>query len=127
MNRIKELRVKNALTQVELAKKLNIAQNTLSYWESGKTEPNGEALAKLSAIFDVSIDYLLGQTDQRVAGIKMEIKIDENTTIDKAIGDLRYTLNDAIQKGYINESQGEAYLALTKQQLQLIIGKNQNN
>lgn len=41
MNRIKELRIKRGLTQSELAQMLNIAQNTLSYWETGKTEPNG--------------------------------------------------------------------------------------
>jgi transcriptional regulator with XRE-family HTH domain len=41
---------------------LNIAQNTLSYWEGGKTEPNGDALIKLSEIFGVTTDYLLGRT-----------------------------------------------------------------
>lgn len=61
MNRIKDLRVKKGLTQSELAEMLNIAQNTLSYWEAGKTEPNGEALIKLADFFGTTIDNLLGR------------------------------------------------------------------
>jgi len=61
MNRIKELRNKTGLRQEDLAKELNIAQNTLSYWESGKTEPSGEALIKLADFFNVTVDYLLGR------------------------------------------------------------------
>lgn len=73
MNRIKELRVGKGLKQVELAKILNIAQNTLSYWESGKTEPSGEALIKLADFFETTIDNLLGRdTEQYNSGDDLE-------------------------------------------------------
>ena len=61
MTRIKELRLQFGITQKELAKKLNIAQNTLSTWETGKFEPDISALNKLGEIFNVSTDYLLGR------------------------------------------------------------------
>jgi len=48
------------LTQKELAKHLQIANSTLSYWEMGKYEPDSEALMKLSRFFQVPIDYILG-------------------------------------------------------------------
>ncbi|MCL2821499.1 MAG: helix-turn-helix domain-containing protein [Oscillospiraceae bacterium] len=48
------------LTQKELAKHLQIADSTLSYWEMGKYEPDSEALIKLSRFFKVPIDYIIG-------------------------------------------------------------------
>lgn len=44
MNRIKSLRLKNKLTQTELAKYMNVAQNTISYWEQGKYDIDNESL-----------------------------------------------------------------------------------
>ena len=60
MNRIRELRKKRNMTQKELAKHLQIADSTLSYWEMGKYEPDNKALMKLSEFFKVPIDYILG-------------------------------------------------------------------
>ena len=60
MNRIRELRKQKGMTQKELAKHLQIADSTLSYWEMGKYEPDNESLRKLSRFFLVSIDYILG-------------------------------------------------------------------
>jgi len=48
------------MTQKELAKHLQIADSTLSYWEMGKYEPDTEALMRLSKFFSVPIDYILG-------------------------------------------------------------------
>ena len=57
---IKELRVEMKLTQTELAKKLNTTQDTISLWELGKSFPDIFSLIKLSQIFNVSTDFLLG-------------------------------------------------------------------
>ena len=59
MNRIRELRKQNKMTQKELAKHLQIADSTLSYWEMGKYEPDNESLRKLAKFFLVPIDYIL--------------------------------------------------------------------
>jgi len=59
MNRIRELRKQMDMTQKELAKQLQIADSTLSYWEMGKYEPDTNALMKLSRFFNVPIDYIL--------------------------------------------------------------------
>jgi len=48
------------MTQKELAKHLQVADSTLSYWEMGKYEPDNDALMKLSRFFKVPIDYILG-------------------------------------------------------------------
>jgi len=59
MNRIRELRKQMNMTQKELAKHLQVADSTLSYWEMGKYEPDNDALLKLSRFFQVPIDYIL--------------------------------------------------------------------
>ena len=57
--RLKELRQRDSLSQVELASKLGLRQSAISAWEIGRNSPNFDQLKELSAIFDVSIDYLL--------------------------------------------------------------------
>lgn len=63
MNRIKVRRNEKGFTQAELAKILGIAQNTLSYWEAGKSSPDSESLIKLAEALETSIDFLLGRDD----------------------------------------------------------------
>jgi len=60
MNRIRELRKQMDMTQRELAKYLQVADSTLSYWETGRYDPDNAALMKLSRFFQVPIDYILG-------------------------------------------------------------------
>ena len=64
MIRIKNLRLLFNFTQKELADKLNIRQNTYCQYENGQRQPSIEILIKLSEIFDTSIDYLVGITDE---------------------------------------------------------------
>lgn len=59
-NRLKELRQKNNLTLVELGKKVGLANNTLSQYETGKREPKLETWIKLADFFGVSVPYLQG-------------------------------------------------------------------
>lgn len=59
-DRIKELRKKKKLTMKQLGEKLNLAESTISLYESNKREPDSITIAKLAMLFDVSVDYLLG-------------------------------------------------------------------
>lgn len=58
--RIKELRIENKITQGELAVKCLVQQSCVSKWERGSTLPDAEMIVKLTKIFKVSADYLLG-------------------------------------------------------------------
>ena len=60
---LKELRVEKNLSRQALADLMNINLRTISYWELGQRECNLEQLAKLSRIFNVTTDYLLGLED----------------------------------------------------------------
>ena len=54
------LRTKQELTQDELAEKIHVTRQAVSRWETGETVPNTETLKRLSKLFDVSINTLLG-------------------------------------------------------------------
>lgn len=75
MNRIKELRKRLNITQVDLCKKLDISQGTLSGWENGKYEPDNKSLIKLSQIFGSTVDYLLGSDFSPVETVSRYVKI----------------------------------------------------
>lgn len=67
MNRIRFLREKLNLRQIDVSLKTGIDQKTLSNYETGKTNPDSYALIKLADFFDVSIDYLVGRSDISVS------------------------------------------------------------
>ena len=63
MDRIKELRKAHGYKQIEFCKMLGISQATLSGYETGKYQPDNTMLVKIASLFNVSTDYLLGNTD----------------------------------------------------------------
>lgn len=63
--RLKKLRKDTGLTQVDVANKLGISQQAYASWERGIKKPTQENLVKLSKILYVSVDYLLGNTENK--------------------------------------------------------------
>ena len=61
--RIRELREDNDMSQEKLSKLLNIGQQTLSQYESNKRKLPIDLLEKYAEIFNVSIDYIMGRTN----------------------------------------------------------------
>jgi transcriptional regulator with XRE-family HTH domain len=62
--RLKLLRTTKHLLQKDLAKLLDITTSAYGFYEQGKRTPDSAALIQLADFFDVSVDYLLGRTDQ---------------------------------------------------------------
>lgn len=62
-DRLKKLCDEQKLSIVELEEKLNFGRNSLYGWK--KKTPNGANLEKVADYFDVSVDYLLGRTEQK--------------------------------------------------------------
>lgn len=63
--RIKKLRDEKNISQIDLAEYLGISQQALSKWENNKTEPDNDSLIKIAQYFNVSTDYLLGNSESR--------------------------------------------------------------
>lgn len=62
-DKIAALREKRGLTQEDLASKIGISRASLSHYEKNRRDPDYTTLTKLADFFRVSIDYLLGRTD----------------------------------------------------------------
>ena len=59
------LRKGRELTQEQLAEQLNVSRQSISKWESGQATPELEKIVVMSAIFDVTTDYLLKSSENR--------------------------------------------------------------
>ena len=57
-DRLKEERKKAKITQVQMAKKLNITRPAYTQYETGKTQPSLENAKKIADILKISLDYL---------------------------------------------------------------------
>ena len=64
MLRIKDIREDREMKQKDVAKFLNISQTNYSKYELGKINIPIETLKKMSILFDTSVDYLLGLTNE---------------------------------------------------------------
>ncbi len=61
--RLKELRKKRYISQLKLALDMNMNQNTISRYENMERQADYETLIRFADYFGVSLDYLLGRTD----------------------------------------------------------------
>ena len=85
-DRLKLLRENKKISSKELADALNVDVATISNYESGRRNPKNETLLQLADFFNVSIDYLLGRTDDEQVAIyrseykdlPLEIQVDKN-------------------------------------------------
>lgn len=64
--RLKKLRKDAGLTQVDVAEKLGISQPAYASWERGIKKPTQENLIKIAQILNVSVDYLVGNSEEKV-------------------------------------------------------------
>ena len=72
------LRKREGISQEELASYLEVSRQAVSRWENGETLPNTETLKRLSALFDVSINTLLGSPRRSICqccGMPLEDEI----------------------------------------------------
>ena len=99
MNRIKELREEYNLTQTDLANAVNTSQRNISRWEKGEIEMGANFAITLAKYFNVSVEYLLGLSDELDFPI---LTIDHLPEKKKAPIAKRTQLSE-IQENFINE------------------------
>lgn len=72
--RLRDLREDNDYKQQEIADYLSCAQNSYSHYETGTRNIPLESLCKLADLYNTSVDYLIGRTDEIKPYPKSEIK-----------------------------------------------------
>lgn len=96
MKRIAELRKEKHITQTALAMRLNVTQNMISFYETGKYQPGIETLKEISKIFDVSVDYLIENTD--IKHRAEDMVANDSTSVEIEMIRLFRTLTEAEQR-----------------------------
>ncbi|HRT82935.1 MAG TPA: helix-turn-helix transcriptional regulator, partial [Oscillospiraceae bacterium] len=66
---LKTLRLKNRLTQQQVANLLNVDRSTYTYYETGKIKPDVDTLIKLCCIFDTSLETLTGDYNESLQAL----------------------------------------------------------
>ena len=103
--KLKILRKKKGLTQQEVAELLNVERVAYTKWENGKNKPNYEKLSMLACIFDVSLDYLLGDyleiSKERYLKLKKQKEEEKKNLFSGRLKELR------LQHGFSQEELAE--------------------
>lgn len=63
--RVKELRERKKMSQLNLAVRIGSSQNMISKIEKGESDPSGSLLLEMSELFGVSVDYILGRSGEK--------------------------------------------------------------
>lgn len=68
-NRLKQIRIKNHLTQRQMAERLGVSKSIINYYETGSRTPSIDILIRISTTFHISTDYLLGLDKTRTLDV----------------------------------------------------------
>lgn len=86
--KLKALRNENGLTQTQVAKRLGVAISAVSSYESGVRYPSYPVLIKLSRIYHVSTDYLLGVKSKETVDIS-DLNEDDKAVVKATVSAIR--------------------------------------
>lgn len=78
-DRIRTLRQESGMTQVAIAKRLNVRPTTYNSWERNASMPKHEKVLELADLFETTLDYMYGRTQDRKVTLdeyKMEQMVD---------------------------------------------------
>jgi len=84
-DRLKSLRERDGYTHQELASKLDVGFAQIYRWEAGKASPGSEVLGRMAETFKVSVDYLMGLTDDLTPYVKVDNLSDEEKAVVAAL------------------------------------------
>ena len=76
-NKFKFLREKMGLSQMDLGEKLGVTQQSVYAWERGDALPRLQTAIALAELYNVSIDYILGRTNNPSTQIEPTVEDDE--------------------------------------------------
>lgn len=85
-SRLKELRIQSGLTQKQLGNQIGVSKSVISFYERNDRCPSPDTLIRLSSVFHISADYLLGI--ERTQVIDISGLTPEDETVIRSIVDL---------------------------------------
>lgn len=104
--RLKQLRKEKGMTQIDLAKALDVSSGTVAMWETGKRKPSFDMFDRLTALFDKRIDYILGTSDDPAP-----LKAGEGETLVKGEWIVQEEYEDIMRKFSLLDEFGQKTVA----------------
>lgn len=86
--KLKDLRTAKKMSQKDLADKVGVAKSVVSFYESGDRFPSYDVLIKISRIFNVTTDYLLGVERERMLDVS-ELSEDDISVVNTVVEALK--------------------------------------
>ena len=86
--KLKTLRTAKKMSQKDLADKVGVAKSVVSFYESGDRFPSYDVLIRISRIFNVTTDYLLGIERERTLDVS-ELSEDDISVVNTVIEALK--------------------------------------
>ena len=99
MLRLKELREARKASQQSLSFVCNVSQTMISKYELGQAEPDIQTLILIAKYFSVTVDYLIGISDEKISVNTTSMSIDE-----------KEILHDFKQLDKINQAKASAFI-----------------
>ena len=100
-DRLKNLREKQGYTHQELAARLDVGYAQIYRYESSKVDPPGQILDRMASLFDVSVDFLLGRTDNPTPDLQADSLSDKERRAIAAWrqGNIREAVREIVNDG----------------------------
>jgi transcriptional regulator with XRE-family HTH domain len=100
--KIKEIRIQNGMTQEMIAEHLDVSRQTVTKWENNQSKPSTENMLALTELFSVSLDYLIGNKNEKKSFVTYPLIVNLST--------LGYVLwTNAISLYYISKTRGTGF------------------
>lgn len=107
-NRVRQLANEHRLSIAEVERRAKLAPQTIGNWR--RVNPSGEALGKVATVFNTTVDYLLGRTDNRmditsdrpvdISDSTIELSFKNHILTDKQRSDLSVYIKTMLETNY---------------------------
>lgn len=95
--RVAAIRKELHISQEKFGELAGVSQRSVAFWESGERMPSHATIAALSDTLGVSVDYLLGRTDEK-NGIKKQPAVGESGLMDQIISRIQALPDPALSR-----------------------------
>ena len=108
-NRIRSLREEINMTQIRLSTELEVSQETISAYETGRHNPSYALLVRMSNLFHASMDYIMGLSDVRIPLAEMALTVEQLGAVNlfSRLNESERSLAMAYMQGMYDAAQGK--------------------
>ena len=108
--KLKNCRKDMSLSQKELGQKIGVSESTISLYESNKRFPDAETLQKISSLFNVSLDYLLGKAEIKKSNELPPLSPKDERDIARDLENMIESLDGSAAMGNIEDKEDRELL-----------------